>query len=140
MRSVLQFSLALGLIGGAFGYSPLAYAQAVSNNPSTDTAAALDYLEGLEAYEKDDYKTAAQKLEQAADQGFAQAQYILASMYVEGQGVPKDFVLAHKWVNLATIGNASHRKLRDALESLMTPAQIAEAQKLASEWKKKQAP
>ncbi len=140
MRSVLRFSLALGLVGGAFGYAPLAYAQAVSNNPSTNTAAALDYLEGLEAYEKGDYKTAAQKLEQAADQGFAQAQYILASMYVEGQGVPQDLIQAHKWISLAAKNDDDGRKLRDMLESVMTPAQIAEAQELASEWKKKQTP
>jgi hypothetical protein len=59
-------------------------------------------------------------------------------MYVRGQGVPQDFVQAHKWYNL---GGANGEELgvkhRDDLAKQMTHAQIAEAQKLAREWKPK---
>jgi TPR repeat protein len=59
-------------------------------------------------------------------------------MYNEGQGVPEDFVQAHKWYNLATVnGDKPAAELRDALAKQMTPAQIAEAKNLAREWKPK---
>jgi hypothetical protein len=50
-----------------------------------------------------------------------------------------DFVLAHMWFNLAAAQGyqdalSSAVKSRDYLASQMTPAQIAEAQKLAREW------
>jgi uncharacterized protein len=59
--------------------------------------------------------------------------------------VPQDYVQAHKWFNLAaaripaseTESRAIAIKSRDSVASKMTPAQIAEAQKLASEWKPK---
>jgi len=60
-------------------------------------------------------------------------------MYRKGQGVPQDYVQAHMWVNLAaTQGREDARKARDILAFQMTPAQIAEAQRLAREWKPKQ--
>jgi hypothetical protein len=50
--------------------------------------------------------------------------------------VPQNFVLAHMWYNLcAAQGEQGAVPLRDALATRMTPAQIAEAQKLAREWK-----
>ena len=57
-------------------------------------------------------------------------------MYAIGQGIIQDYVQAHKWWNLAAVnGNATAQKNRDLVADLMTPAQIAEAQKLAREWK-----
>ena len=75
----------------------------------------------------------------AAVQGYARAQYNLGVMYANGQGVPEDNVQAHKWFNLAGAGgDEDGRKNRDIVAKVMTPAQIAEAQRLASEWKPKQ--
>ena len=74
----------------------------------------------------------------AAEQGHVDAQSNLGSMYYKGEGVPKDFVIAYMWRNLAAAqGSEIARKARDALEEVMTPAQIAEAQKLSREWKPK---
>jgi TPR repeat protein len=82
----------------------------------------------------------------SAEQGDASAQYNLAVMYDTGRGVLQDYVLAHKWYNLAAshyatweadIG-ASAARSRDRLTTRMTPAQIAEAQKMAREWEPKQ--
>ena len=74
----------------------------------------------------------------AAEQGDASAQADLGTMYDNGEGVPKDYVTAYMWRNLAAAqGDESGKKGRDALETLMTPAQIAEAQKLSREWKSK---
>ena len=68
-------------------------------------------------------------------------------MYAVGHGVPEDDVRAHMWLSLSET-RAAHiegaqklesdaRAMRTTLELRMTPAQIAEAQKLASEWKPK---
>ena len=74
----------------------------------------------------------------AANQGNAFAQATLGDMYYQGQGVPKDYVLAYMWNNLASAHDyETASKNRDFLAKLMTPAQIAEAQKLAREWKPK---
>ncbi len=72
----------------------------------------------------------------AAEQGHASAQYYLGLMYGEGQGVPQDYVQAHMWFNLAGAqGDKEAAKARDHVAGLMTPAQLAEAQRLAREWK-----
>ena len=64
------------------------------------------------------------------------AQFNLGAMYANGQGVPQDYVRAHMWFNLsAAQGNQGAAKNRDIAARRMTPAQIAEAQKLAREWK-----
>ena len=85
-----------------------------------------------------DYAAAVSWFRKAADQGHADAQYNLGNKYGNGQGVAQDFVQAHKWFNLgATSGDADAVKNRDLVASKMTPAQIAEAQRLASAWRKK---
>jgi uncharacterized protein len=72
----------------------------------------------------------------AADQGNASSQFILGLMYAQGRGVPQDNVSAHMWLNLAAAsGKQDAAEQREAVAQLMTPAQIAEAQKLAREWK-----
>ena len=70
----------------------------------------------------------------AADQGYALAQTNLGIMYDDGRGVPQDYVQAHMWFNLAVAAAGNSAMARD-IAAKMTPAQIAEAQKLAREWK-----
>ena len=82
-----------------------------------------------------DWQEAANWGRRAAEQGLAVAQYNLAVAYGQGKGVPKDYVLAHMWANLAAAqGEEKAIEARDAFETLMTPAQFAEAQRLAREW------
>jgi TPR repeat protein len=72
----------------------------------------------------------------AADQGDADAQYNLGVMYAEGEGMPENYVQAYKWSSLAAAqGGIDAAKNRDIIRSQMTPAQIAEGQRLAAEWK-----
>jgi TPR repeat protein len=72
----------------------------------------------------------------AAEQGHERAQYILGLMYGSGRGVPLDHVRAHMWFNLAAArGNQDAAMGRERAAQHMIPAQIAEAQKLAREWK-----
>ena len=80
-----------------------------------------------------------EQLRKAAEQGAASAQFNLGVIYDNGEGVPQDYVQAHKWVNLAasrTTGEVAEnsRILRDKLAEKMTASQIAEAQRLAREW------
>ena len=59
-------------------------------------------------------------------------------MYENGQGVPKGYSQAYMWFNLAAAqGDEIAAKLRDKLAKSMTPDQVAEAQRLASEWTEK---
>ena len=72
----------------------------------------------------------------AADQNLAEAQYNLGYCYANGQGVAKDYVEAYKWVNLAAASKDEHTaknvvKMRNWLESQMSPEQIAKAQRLS---------
>ena len=85
-----------------------------------------------------DHQEAAKWFHRSADQGYPIAQYVLALMYAAGLGVSKDIVRAHMWLSLsAAEGFGLARRDRDSLEIEMTPAQIAEAKKLAHEWKPK---
>ncbi len=74
----------------------------------------------------------------AAEQGLELSQNNLGIMFALGEGVPQDFVRAHVWLNLAAANGLKNAgELRDRLAARMTPAQIAEAQTLAREWKPK---
>ncbi len=92
-----------------------------------------------------DYAEAVKWYRLAAAQGVAMTQLELGLKYAKGRGVPQDYVQAHMWLNLAasrfSASEAEDWELavhnRDLVASKMTPAQIAEAQKLAREWKPK---
>jgi TPR repeat protein len=72
----------------------------------------------------------------AAERGYDRGQFSLGVMYNEGKGVPQDCIRAHMWFNLAAAqGGGLARQWRDALAKKMSGAQIAEAQKLAHDWK-----
>ncbi len=85
-----------------------------------------------------DYSESVRYYRLAAEQGQKLAQAALGASYFLGQGVPQDYVQGHLWSNLASVdGDKALIKLRDSIEKSMTPAQVAEAQKLAREWKPK---
>ena len=87
-----------------------------------------------------DDSQAARWYRKAAEQGDARAQSSLGSMHARGDGVPQDYVRALMWFDLSasldTAGttHANAAKYRDIITKRMTPAQIAEAQRLAREW------
>ncbi|MGA2224972.1 MAG: PDZ domain-containing protein [Syntrophobacteraceae bacterium] len=57
--------------------------------------------EGVSADKKGDYKTAYEEFKPLAEQGEARAQSYLGSMYLSGEGVPKNYVEAVKWFRKA---------------------------------------
>ena len=81
----------------------------------------------------------------AAEQDYVDAQYSLGQMYFDGEGVPQDYVQAHKWFNLATAREGEYREIdlaevqraKNESEKVMTGSQVAEAQRLAREWRPK---
>lgn len=94
----------------------------------------LGYMYGQGQGIPQDYKQAVDWFRKAAVQGGPEAQNNLGLMYVNGQGVPQDYVRAHMWFNFAAAqGDSVAIKNRDLAASMMTAAQIAEAQKLARE-------
>jgi len=76
-------------------------------------------------------------LRQAAQAGVASAQFVLGHMYLTGQGVTKDKVLAYKWLLQAERANQDYSEVsritRKRLSAEMLAAQIAEAERLAEE-------
>lgn len=57
--------------------------------------------EAQAAYQKKDYKTAANEMKKLAEKGDARAQVNLGGMYAEGQGVPRNYRLAAAWYRKA---------------------------------------
>jgi uncharacterized protein len=109
---------------------------AEQHDPTAQTILGNMYDEGKGVPQ--DYEEAVKWYRLAAEQGFPQGQDNLGQMYFEGHGVPKNYVEAHKWFNLAASQSAPFGiHDRDLVASKMTPEQIAEAQRLAREWKPK---
>jgi TPR repeat protein len=105
----------------------MSFAGSVAAGPLEDADAAV---------KRRDYATALRLIRPLAEQGDASAQYNLGVFYDNGLGVPQDYVSALMWLNLsAAQGKEGAATFRDLVARLMTPAQIAEAQKLAREWK-----
>jgi TPR repeat protein len=78
----------------------------------------------------------------SADLGYAKAQYHTGIMYNSGQGVAENKVLAYMWFSVAVSRsyypeNRKASMARNTLAAKMTPAEIAEAQRLVQSWKPK---
>ena len=51
----------------------------------------------------------------AAEQGYADAQFSLGSMYDNGRGVSHDYVIAHMWLSLAAGGDKKGAEARNKM-------------------------
>ena len=120
MKLTLKHTLAAIILG-------LSFAAPMAAGPLEDADAAL---------KRRDYTTAVRLNRPLAEQGDANAQYNLGVFYDNGLGVPQDKVRAYMWFNLsAAQGREGAAAFRDLIARRMTPAQTAEAQRLAREWK-----
>ena len=90
-----------------------------------------------------DFKKAMNWYLRAAQQDHPSAQNNLGVMYLNGDGVPKDYVQAYMWFSIIDADGYSGTQAgrdRDNVAQHMTPAQIAEAQRLTTEWLEKHPP
>ncbi len=97
---------------------------------------------GVMYYEGDgvpqNYEEAFRWFRLASDQGHPAAQYNLGIMYAQGDGIPQDYVRAYLWFTLAAAQGEENAQVgRDFVTGMMTPSQLAEAQRLARGWKPK---
>ncbi len=70
-----------------------------------------------------------------AEQGYADAQYHLSLMYMEGQSVERDLIEAYIWLDLAV--KQDHRgalKTRGAIARQLSPSEINKAEKRVKHW------
>jgi TPR repeat protein len=86
-----------------------------------------------------DYVLAAKWYRIAAERGHGGAQFALGLLHNKGQGVQMDFVRAYMWLNLSAsqaVGEDRDFKvrIRDAVASKMTVAEVAVAQQMAMNW------
>jgi TPR repeat protein len=94
-------------------------------------------------YGRKEYSPAAAWYRRSSEQGNALAQIRLARLYAEGLGMARDNVQAFRWFAVAAARGAdSYARTnavqgRDATALKMTPAQVAEAERLARAWKPK---
>ncbi|MGQ0656843.1 MAG: hypothetical protein ACT4NU_01920 [Chromatiales bacterium] len=111
-----------------------AYALALSLSMSAANGA--DFGSAMVQYQQGNYPAAYREFTLLANQGDADAQFVLADMYANGQGVGRDVVQAHKWYSLAARNGApGATKVRDDLARKMTAQEIGEAERLAREWR-----
>jgi TPR repeat protein len=99
-------------------------------------AVGVAYFKGLGVQK--DYGEAFKWYRRAADQGLGVAQYNLGAMYAKGEAVTQDVVTAHLLYGLAaTSGIKAAGAAKNQLAKTMTPEQIAQAEKMAKDWKPK---
>lgn len=86
-----------------------------------------------------DYALARQWYAKAIAQGNADAQFYLGWMYAYGQGIPQDLVQAYLWLSVAAAqNNKVAAQERDKIVIKMTPAQLADAQRLTQQCQARQ--
>jgi TPR repeat protein len=135
-----------GFSAGARAYARQDYSRAAvilgplaeHGDPWAQTYLGFMYLHGRGVPQN--FEAAAHWFRLAAEQDLSAAQYYLGLMYDKGQGVEQDFVQAHAWLNLA-VAHARRgerdpwTRIRDAVASKMSLAQLAEARQLALDWR-----
>jgi hypothetical protein len=100
-----------------------------------------DYEQGLNLNQNQNFSQSLAQFRRAAEQGDARAQFSLAYMYSEGQGVAQDSLEAHKWAVRAEANGHRHAaNLRAQLEKYMSPEQLAQARARASQPPEEPAP
>jgi TPR repeat protein len=100
-----------------------------------------DLAAAAEAYSKSDFPEAARLFRKSAEQGNVTAQDSLGVLYVNGEGVPQDYVQAYAWFNIAETyvpanddgWHARLNRFRNEIAGEMSAADMAAAQKLTRE-------
>ena len=93
------------------------------------------FASAVPAAAEDNDGGALNRLKAQAERGDIKALFQLGDKYAKGEGVEQDYVAAHIWFNLAAAGGHKEAAAsRSVFSQLMTPEQVAEAQKRARQW------
>ncbi len=86
-----------------------------------------------------DFREARRWFQRSADQGYEKAQLNLGAMYGSGKGLRRpDYVQAYVWLSLcAAAGDQKCSAQRDLVSQKLKGSKLAEAQRIAREWKPK---
>ena len=103
--------------------------------PGPQVMLGMKYLLGQDVPE--DHAEAARWFLRAAEHGFAPAQSLIGGMYRDGDGVTQDDGAAYMWFSLAAMRGGKKATKMNSVAEKMTSQEIAEAQRLAREWKPK---
>ena len=79
-------------------------------------------------------KEAVKWMRLAAEQGGAAAQFNLGARYALGTGVPKDYLLAYMWYNIAGANGQDVEVLRVFFMDEISQADIAKAQEMTRQY------
>jgi TPR repeat protein len=107
----------------------------LARRADADAQAGLGYLYFKGLGVQQDYAEAAIWFGRAAEKGQPEAQLFLGFLSYSGEGVTQSYVLAYKWCELAQSNGASEAlPCREAAELHMTPAELAESERLVDDW------
>lgn len=140
MWTLLLVMTTLALAQPPAGRPPLKE-RAAAGDPDAQFSLGKNYEAGRSGL-KQDYAMAASWYQKSADQGNVWAQASLGILYHSGKGLPHDDVQAEMWF-IISAGHApaddldTITEMRDSVARHLTAAQVAEAQRLAHEWKPK---
>jgi len=102
-------------------------------DPAAEAGIGFLFHKGLGVTQDD--AEAATWFAKAAEQGQAEAQLLLGTLFFYGDGVQQSYVFAFTWCDIAeTNGESDASECRDAALERMTPAEMANAFKLVSDW------
>jgi hypothetical protein len=91
---------------------------------------------GLAEYDSRNFRRALTLWQPLAEQGLAEAQFLVGRMYRNGDGMPPDRVMAWMWLHLAEQqGHVDALLLRAEIEALMTESELADARTMAANFR-----
>ena len=122
-KLILSFASALLLISSTPG-------QAQGDEPKDA------FYNGVTAYREFRFEDAAQWFLKAAEQGDAEAQFLLGRMHYDGNSLSVDNVTAYMWFDIAA-GNGLRAgvRYRDGIAERMTEDEVAAARQRADAWR-----
>lgn len=138
MRTVLFLAATLALAQPPAGRPPLKD-RAAAGDPEAQFSLGKNYEAGRSGL-KQDYAMAASWYRKSAEQGNVWAQASLGILYHSGKGLPHDDVQSEMWFIISadrapTDDRDTIVEMRDSVAAHLTAPQMAEARRLAQEWK-----
>lgn len=99
------------------------------------------FMNGVMAYRAFEFEEAAQWFLKAAEQGDAEAQFLLGRMHYDGNSLSIDKITAYMWFDISA-GNGLRVgvRYRDGIAKSMTEDEVATARQRADQWRSEHSP